>query len=153
MTNKCSICIITVRRRTNVHKGGVSGMYAEGMLTREEFRQARREQVKKELRDRRKRILIYGLTLILMFGMGVGFGTLLAKAEETEDEPVYKYYTSIEIQKGDTLWDLADAYMDHDYYETRADYINEVMKINHLVTGHLFAGKKLIIPYYSTKEK
>ena len=57
-------------------------MYAEGMLTREEFRQARREQVKKELRDRRKRILIYGLTLILMFGMGVGFGTLLAKAEE-----------------------------------------------------------------------
>lgn len=128
-------------------------MYAEGTMTREEFRQARREQAKKELRDRRKRILIFGMTLILMFGMGVGFGTLLAKAEETEKEPVYKYYTSIEIRKGDTLWGMADQYMDRDYYETRADYISEVMKINHMVTGRLIAGKKLIIPYYSAEEK
>lgn len=128
-------------------------MYAEGMMTREEFRQARRAQAKKELRDRRRRILIFGMTLLLMFGMGVGFGTLLAKAEETEKEPAYKYYTSIEIQKGDTLWGLADVYMDRDYYKTRADYINEVMKINRMVTGRLIAGKELIIPYYSAEEK
>lgn len=142
-----------IRRRTNVHKGGVSGMYAEETMTREEYRQARREQAKKELRDRRRRILLFGMTLILMFGMGVGFGTLLAKAEETEKEPAYKYYTSIEIQKGDTLWGLADTYMDRDYYKTRADYINEVMKINRMVTGRLIAGKKLIIPYYSAEER
>ena len=128
-------------------------MYAEGTMTREEFRQARREQVKKELRDRRRRILIFCVTLILMFSMGVGFGTLLAKAEETEKKPAYKYYTSIEIQKGDTLWGLADVYMDRDYYETRVDYINEVMRINHMVSGRLIAGKKLIVPYYSSEEK
>lgn len=128
-------------------------MYAEGAMTREEFRRARREQVQKEQRTRRKRIFVFFVTLIVMFGIGVGFGTLLAKAEETEQEPVYKYYTSIEIEKGDTLWEIAGAYMDTDYYESRMDYMKEVMKINRMTTDHLTAGKKIIIPYYSTEVK
>lgn len=138
---------------TDVHKGGASDMYVEGAMTREEFRKERREQTLKEQKTRRRQILIFCATLMVMFGMGFGFGTLFARAEENGQETVYKYYTSIEIQKGDTLWDLADAYMDSAYYETRADFINEVMKINHLVTGHLIAGKSLIIPYYSAEEK
>lgn len=128
-------------------------MYAEGALTREEFRRARREQVLREQRTRRKRIVLFFVTLVLMFGMGVGFGTILAKAEETEKVPAYKYYTSVEIQSGDTLWDIAEVYMDAEHYESRMDYINEVMKINHMVTDHLTVGKKLIVPYYSTEVK
>lgn len=128
-------------------------MYAEGTMSREEFRRTRREQVQREQRTRRRRILVFFVTLIIMFGMGVGFGTLLAKAEESEKEPAYKYYTSIEIQKGDTLWELAAAYMDADHYEDRMDYINEVMKINHMTTDRLTAGKKIIVPYYSAEVK
>ena len=59
-------------------------MYAEGTMTREEFRRARREQIHREQQSRRRRILIFLVTIVVMFGMGVGFGTLLAKAEETE---------------------------------------------------------------------
>ena len=79
---------------------GVSDMYAEGTMTREEFRRARREQIHREQQSRRRRILIFLVTIVVMFGMGVGFGTLLAKAEETEKAPAYKYYANIEIQRG-----------------------------------------------------
>lgn len=128
-------------------------MYATETMTREEFRRARREQVLNEQRTKRKRILIFFLTIIVMFGVGVGFGTLLAKAEEPDKDLVYKYYTSIKVQPGDTLWDIAEEYIDYDYYSTRMDYIYEVMKINHLITDHLTAGKKITIPYYSVEKK
>ena len=131
----------------------MSVMYGTETMTREEFRKARREQVLGEQRRRRQRILIFCITLIVMFGAGVGFGTLLAKAEETAAEPSYKYYANIQIEKGDTLWDLADQYMDREHYENRQAYINEVMRINHMSTDHLTAGKKIIVPYFAAEPR
>ncbi len=129
-------------------------MYAAETMTREEFRKARREQVLQEQRTHRKKVLLFFLTLIVMFGVGVGFGTLLAKAEEPEtDSMYYKYYTSIKVEPGDTLWDLAELYMDDKHYDTRMDYIYEVININHMMTDRLTAGKKIIIPYYSDEKK
>ncbi|MCI9006733.1 MAG: LysM peptidoglycan-binding domain-containing protein [Lachnospiraceae bacterium] len=128
-------------------------MYAEGTMSREEFRRTRREQVQKEQRTKRRRILVFFVTLVVMFGIGVGFGTLLAKAEEPETETEYKYYTSIEIQKGDTLWEIAKEYINTDHYKDLMAYMNEVMKINHMTTDRLTAGKKIIIPYYSSEIK
>ena len=128
-------------------------MYAEGTITRAEFRKARREQTLREQRTRRKRILIFCVTLVVMFGIGVGFGTILARAEDTEKEPMYKYYANIEIQKGDTLWEIAEKYRNPDYYKSRKDYINEVMNINHMTTDSLTAGEKIIVPYYSPEIK
>lgn len=127
-------------------------MYAAETMTREEFRKARREQVLQEQRTHRKKVLLFFLTLIVMFGVGVGFGTLLAKAEEPETDSMYKYYTSIKVEPGDTLWDLAELYMDDKHYDTRMDYIYEVININHMMTDRLTAGKKLIIPYYSDEK-
>ena len=129
-------------------------MYAAETMTREEFRKARREQVLQEQRTHRKKVLLFFLTLIVMFGVGVGFGTLLAKAEKPEtDSMYYKYYTIIKVEPGDTLWDLAELYMDDKHYDTRMDYIYEVININHMMTDRLTAGKKLIIPYYSDEKK
>lgn len=97
----------------------------------------------------RKRILIFCVTLVLMFCMGVVFGSLLARAEETEMEQMHKYYANIQIQKGDTLWEIADEYMDDGHYESRQEYILEVMRMNHMTDSHLTAGEKLIVPYFA----
>ena len=40
---------------------------------------------------------------------------------------------SIEIEKGDTLWDIAGEYMDDTHYMSREDYLNEVMTINRMI--------------------
>jgi len=128
-------------------------MYAAETMAREEFRRSRRAKVLKQQKMRRKMILLFFLTLVMMFGIGVGFGTLLTRAEEPKKEPSYKYYANIEIQSGDTLWEIADTYMDSEHYMERKDYINEVMSINHMVSDHLVSGQKLIVPYYSGIEK
>lgn len=131
----------------------VFGMYAAEIAERNEIRRNRRAKALKQQKTRRKMFFIFLLTLLMMFGIGVGFGTLLTRAEEPEKEPAYKYYTNIEIQSGDTLWEIADSYMDSAHYMSRTDYINEVMSINHMVTDRLIAGQKMIVPYYSAEEK
>lgn len=128
-------------------------MYAAKAMEREEFRRSRRARALRQQKMRRKMILLFLLTLMIMFGIGVGFGTLLTRAEETEQAPSYKYYANIEIQSGDTLWDIADSYMDSAHYMSRIDYINEVMSINNMVTDRLISGQKIIVPYYSTERK
>lgn len=128
-------------------------MYEAEMITRDEIRRSRRAKALKEQKARRKLFFVFCLTIIVMFGIGVGFGTLLTRAEESEGDPVYKYYSNIEIQRGDTLWDIADTYMDSRFYKSRTDYIAEVMSINHMVSDRLVAGQKMIVPYYSSEEK
>lgn len=67
-------------------------------------------------------------------------------------EARYKYYTSIQLHSGDTLWSIAETYMT-DEYEDIYEYIDEVMEINHLGSDYLQAGSKLCVPYYSSEFK
>ncbi len=128
-------------------------MYAADRLAREEFRRSRRAEAVRLQRARRTFFFLLALTLIVVFGIGFGFGTLMTRAEEPEKTPAYKYYSNIEIKSGDTLWDIADTYMDRAYYENRSDYISEVMKINGLSSDKLISGESLIVPYYSVVQQ
>lgn len=98
-------------------------------------------------------LILLAATLILIFVIGVGFGTLLTRAQEPTSEGNYKYYTSIEIEKDDTLWSIADEYMDAAHYASRGDYISEVMSLNHMGDSSIVSGQKLIVPYYSSELK
>lgn len=60
----------------------------------------------------------------------------------------YKYYTSIEVQSGDTLLTIADQYMTAGYKNKKA-YVNELMSINGLSDSRIHAGEYLTVPYYS----
>ncbi len=62
--------------------------------------------------------------------------------------PKYKYFKSIEIQSGDTLWSIAEEYMSDDY-ESTADYIREVKFINNIESNRITTGNYLTVPYYS----
>ena len=58
-----------------------------------------------------------------------------------------KYYTSIQIQEGDTLWSIAENYMTEEY-DSIQDYIDEVSMINSLNSKTIHTGQYLNIPYY-----
>lgn len=124
-------------------------MYTAETMERNEFRRERRARTIRQQQARRRLFLMLCMTLIVIFIMGVGFGTLLTRAEEPPQETTEKYYSNIEIVSGDTLWTIADTYMDTVHYTDRMNYINEVMEINHLMSDHLITGQKLIVPYYS----
>ena len=67
-------------------------------------------------------------------------------ANASESEETYKYYTSVEIQSGESLWTIASEHMTPEYHNEQA-YINEVMNLNHLTSDTIHAGQHLTIPY------
>lgn len=78
-------------------------------------------------------------------------GSVCGFAEPSVPERhAYKYYTSIHIKRGDTLWDIANEYMSEEYDRVE-DYILEVRRINHLCGDGIYAGEYLTIPRYATE--
>ena len=59
-----------------------------------------------------------------------------------------KYYKSIQIHSGDTLWNIAEEYITEDYESFNA-YITEVKKINKLSSDQIQDSQYLMVPYYS----
>ena len=55
-----------------------------------------------------KKIMITMALVVLILSNVCGHSLMNALADETELPESQKYYTSIEIQKGDTLWGIAD---------------------------------------------
>lgn len=58
-----------------------------------------------------------------------------------------KYYSSIMIEKGDTLWSIASENMTSEYGRVE-DYIEEIRSLNHLYSDGIYAGEYLTIPRY-----
>jgi LysM repeat protein len=80
----------------------------------------------------------------------VSYHALITSANSGAEEIALKYYTGITVKSGDTLWNLADAYIDYTQYKDKEAYINEVCSINNLSeTAEIRAGQRLIVPYYS----
>ena len=111
-------------------------MYAAQTVQREDMRRERRARALRKQREKKKMILLIVLTLVVIFVIGMGFGSMITRAKEPAAPAMYKYYANVEIQDGDTLWDLMD-------------YINEVMTINGMHDTCLIEGRKIILPYYS----
>lgn len=66
-------------------------------------------------------------------------------AIETETK-LYKMYT---IERGDSLWSIAEEYVDYGHYDDIRDYVDEVISINDLNDKNsITAGCNLVIPYY-----
>jgi hypothetical protein len=86
---------------------------------------------------------------VLMLAAGVFFFKS-DKKDNSVSASTYnvKYYTCIDIQDNDTLWNIADEYMTEEYKD-RNSYINEVKFINDLTDDKLYSGATLIIPYYA----
>jgi len=89
------------------------------------------------------------LTILLVFCI---FG-VDTSAHSIDDHPEYKYFTNYELEYGDSLWTIAEEYMDY-HYNSIEDYIDEVCTINSITKEtRLLSGTSLIIPYYSQEFK
>jgi len=111
-----------------------------------------RAKVRRNRREEKKKVVLFGLvTFLLVFMIGLTCGSFLSKAKEADISTSKKYYTSIEIKPGDTLWELAEAYMD-DHYDSKESYIAEVLTINSIKSeDHIVSGQYIILPYYDSQ--
>lgn len=93
---------------------------------------------------------LFVCSFLLVITLSFGLFTTWSRAQDNDDVRVYKYYTSIEVQYGDTLWDIASAYSDESYEDYHA-YIKEVMSINRMTDSDITPGTSLVVPYHSTE--
>lgn len=102
-------------------------------------------------RELRRMFILTGLAVALVLAFALSYHALLTHANTGLEDISYKYYTSVQVQPGDTLWGLADKYADSEHYASQEQYIEEVMGTNHLTGEDICAGSYLILPYYSTE--
>ncbi len=102
-------------------------------------------------RQRQVRFYVLGMVLaaVLLAGIIFSFRVLVTRAQD--EEISYKYYASIQVSYGESLWSIAETYQD-EHYDCIQDYMDEVIHINHLRNeDDLTAGQYLIVPYYSSE--
>ena len=105
---------------------------------------------------KRKRIMKRRITLaaiaIMFITMGsVVCGSIFSSAKNPAlDVPQYKYYKSITIEQGDSLWSLAQEYNNNSNVSTD-DYIDEIVQVNGLKNKTIHAGQHIVIAYYDTE--
>ena len=99
----------------------------------------------------KRRIAVVMACICMFAAIGILGSMILtdAKAETDNHETVYKYYKSIVIKSGDTLWSIANEYKSENC--TTQDYISEVKTLNGLVTDNIQDSQHLMIVYYDTE--
>ena len=110
---------------------------------------SRQQQLKRRaLLKRSFALSLFSALLVLVLSFGC-FG-MWSQAQNKQNTSLYKYYTNVEVQYGDSLWDIASRYCDSSYedYDT---YIREVMLINRMLELNITAGSYLIVPYHSAE--
>lgn len=101
-------------------------------------------------------------TIIFLFLFVMGISTVLflagrknvtrVEAKDFISGQQEKYFTSVEIEEGDTLWSISEEYMTPEY-KSRDEFIDEVREMNHITGSMIQAGERLLIPYYSQNER
>lgn len=97
----------------------------------------------------RKNFLLAIMTVCLVFTFSFSVNSFLSNAKADNANASHKYYKSITISDGDTLWSIAQEYMDNEHYDSIKDYIKEVKKVNSLASDSISYGENIIVPYYS----
>ena len=88
-------------------------------------------------------IITASLTLILFT---VVMSTCITASGDTTKKQ--KYYKSIIIESGDTLWDIAEQYYDSDVVSI-TEYIEELKEINNLSGERIRSGNYIVVSYYA----
>ena len=110
---------------------------------------SRAERIARCRRARAKRMAAFFLTLVIMTTVGLLIGIKLTTTSANADTkaPRQKYYREYQIEKGDTLWSIAEDEMGPGWSDIR-EYIYEVEVLNGIDGDDLTAGNYLQLPYY-----
>ena len=92
------------------------------------------------------------VTVLISSGILLGSSINALASSKADVSSYYKYYTSVKIEEGDTLWSMADEYIGN-FNLSKAEYIKEICQINDISKNEIYAGDYIVIPYYSNEIK
>jgi len=109
-----------------------------------------KKEQERRLRIRKNVIRMCGIALVFIAVVAcaliIGKSAVSTRAASASSGD--KYYKSVTIQNGDTLWSIAEEYMDPNEYSDIRVYINEIKSINNLRSDTITHGQHLIVSYY-----
>lgn len=98
------------------------------------------------------RAIAVAAAALILCTLFMGINLLHSQAEEQKSSPYNKYYTSIQIQEGDSLWSIAERYRIHSG-RTVLEYIQDLREMNSLSEDTIHTGNYLTIYYYDLTVK
>jgi len=108
---------------------------------------------KREVVVRRQKKAL-AIVILVFISLGILLGTSInALASSKADVASYnKYYKSVRIEAGDTLWTIADEYI-ADLNIDKQEYIAEICSLNDICEDEIHAGDYVVVAYYSQDMK
>lgn len=108
--------------------------------------------------SKRRRVVYREKVMILLAAVLIAFACLCfimiessqsvqAQDPDTAAAGTQKFYKSIEIGSGDTLWDLAESYTEGTDISVQ-EYVCDLMDINQLENDLIHEGQYLTVVYY-----
>lgn len=136
MTNTYSISIRSSRqgRQASCNANHIPGRAARLSRIREERR--RQQNI--------RRVKLMGVFALLVVTMFVTLSGFTAPGNSSRAE--YKYYKAVEVEGGDTLWNIACRNISGDY--SVKSLIMEIQDVNN-IGDHIHSGQIIMVPYYS----
>jgi len=95
-----------------------------------------------------KKFLMIGMMLAAFYSGFFGHTLMNAHAEEKVQPELNRYYTSIQIRQGDSLWDIAKQYSQGSGLSVK-EYMKELKQMNGLCNENIHAGEYLTIVYFT----
>ncbi|MCR5342934.1 MAG: LysM peptidoglycan-binding domain-containing protein [Butyrivibrio sp.] len=112
----------------------------------------KRAALAKRRRERaaRRRLVILGVMTSVIIFMAIILSFSFSSDASNKNNEQYKYYTSVSVNVGDSVWTIAEEYMDDLHYRSTKEFVNDIARINKISPDTMLkAGTNLIVPYYS----
>ena len=116
----------------------------------------KRAVLAKRRRERliRRRAITFGIMVSVIIFMAILLTFSFSSDASNMNSEEYRYYTSVSVGVGESVWTLAEKYMDDLHYRNTKEFVSDIARINRISPDtKLKAGSNLIIPYYSERLK
>ncbi|WP_029321364.1 LysM peptidoglycan-binding domain-containing protein [Butyrivibrio sp. AE3004] len=71
-------------------------------------------------------------------------------ASNNTNNKQYRYYASVSICNGDSVWSIAEEHMDDLHYRNTREFVTDIAHINQISPdAKLKEGTNIIVPYYA----
>ena len=101
---------------------------------------------------RQKKALAFIILIFVSIGLLLGTSINALASSKADIASYNKYYKSVRVESGDTLWTIADDYIQNLNID-KLDYIEEICELNQIDGDHIQAGEYIVVAYYSKEVK
>ena len=160
-SNSCSEHIFEHREYNRTYGGIVMNYRSElkndhirYIYRRNEIRENIREKINRKydpsyimMQKLKKAVATFAVFAVITMAFALS-SSFVTNAKPNHVTPKQKYYTTVEIKKGDTLTSIAKKYYYDEEYKNLDEYMNEIMEINRLESTTIHSGCYLKIAYF-----